>query len=338
MGPVVQLKTRRLFESINSAAPRLDMRLPLCLMEQNELRFWLESLHALNDCSLRESAGAERVVACDASASAAGAIYVDRAGHRHVATSVFSPREAAQSSTYRELITVLFALQSFSQFLKGKRVVFQTDNMGVTAIVRKGSGKSNLQAVAEQIYVFCTRNACSLEVVWVPREDNTEADEASRIVDFDDWGVRAKFFEICDKKWGPHTIDRFADHRNTKLPRFNSKFFVPGTEAVEAFACNWAWEMNWLTPPISLIIRTVKHLEDCRGRGTLAVPEWPTKAFFALLRPDGVAWAPFVKDVLRFPPGTRLFNPATQFTSVFNEEFSRSPFLFLLLDFSPQGL
>ena len=35
--------------------------------------------------------------------------------------------------------------------------------------------------------------------------------------------------------WGPHTIDRYVNVTITHLPRFNSRFRVPGNEAVDAF-------------------------------------------------------------------------------------------------------
>jgi hypothetical protein len=79
------------------------------------------------------------------------------------------------------------------------------------------------------------------------------------------------------------------------------------------------------------------HLRDSRAKGTLVVPEWPAQLFMALLRPKGV-WAHFVKNVISFPSGTLMFNTAAQRCSVFNDCFSRSPMLFLLLDFSPAGL
>ncbi len=389
LGPIVQLKTRRLYQQINSAIPSYNRRLLLSPEETGEIAFWLRNLSEMNVRSLQGRAGAARLVsnftapgdikvsevaptkrsndyashdrvgtasnsvhclrgsqssfcqqtvATDASATGAGAILIDHSGQKNVATAVFNDTEAAQSSTYRELKTVLFALHSFQSFLCNRRVKIQTDNTGVVAVVRKGSNKPELQTLAEEIFQFSVQYKCTLEPIWVPRNLNTEADEASRIVDYDDWGVRDVFFRLCDRRWGPHTVDRFADHRNAKCDRFNSKFHVPGSEAVDSFGCNWQTEMNWLCPPISQVARTVKHLAECQARGTLAIPEWQSKPFFTLLRRDG-NWAPGVRDRIRFPSGTRLFNNAAQETSVFNASFSQSPFLFLLLDYSsPPGL
>ncbi len=93
----------------------------------------------------------------------------------------------------------------------------------------------------------------------------------------------------------PHTVDRFADHRNSLLPRFNSRVFVSGTAGVDAFSFPWGAVMNWLCPPLSAISRTLKYMAQCGARGTLAVSEWPAQPWFALLRPSGAAWAPLVR-------------------------------------------
>jgi hypothetical protein len=49
------------------------------------------------------------------------------------------------------------------------------------------------------------------------------------------WGVTCEFFEFIDNMWGPHTIDRFANSGNTKVRRFNSRYWNPSSESVDAF-------------------------------------------------------------------------------------------------------
>ncbi len=339
VGPVVQLKTRQLYYNINLANRAYDRHVRLSEGEKAELNFWLENLCRLNVRSLGAGAGAVRLsLETDASNTGAGVICSDWRGQKDVAAATFSRPEAGQSSTYRELKTVLFGLRSFASNLRDQRVKIQTDNTGVVSIILKGSNKPLLQDLAERIHAFSVEFGCTLEPVWVPRAKNVDADAASRLLDFDDWGVRDQFFVLCDKRWGPHTIDRFADHRNAKLPRFNSRYFVPGTENVDAFASSWQGEVNWLCPPIHLLSRVVRYLAECQGKGTLALPDWPSLPCFALLRPDGSNWAPFVTDFLRFPVGTYIFQPASQIQSVFNSPFAQSPFLFLRLDFTPPGL
>ena len=48
-------------------------------------------------------------------------------------------------------------------------------------------------------------------------------------------GVTDGFFTFLNKVWGPFTIDHFASAEDNKLERFNSLFWNPGTERVNAF-------------------------------------------------------------------------------------------------------
>ena len=131
-----------------------------------------------------------------------------------------------------------------------------------------GSKKALLYAEALSIFSNCLHNHIALEPEWIPREANEQADYISRIVDLDDWQLNPAVFTKVDREWGPHTIDRFADENNKQLDRFNSRYWSPGTEAVDAFSCNWRQEVNWLCPPVHLIPRAIQHV----GRQQLKVP------------------------------------------------------------------
>jgi hypothetical protein len=64
--------------------------------------------------------------------------------------------------------------------------------------------------------------------------------------------------------WGPHTVDRFASNLNKKLIRYNSLFWNPNSEAVDTFTQNWRGEHNLIIPPVSLVIRAIKHIIYCK--------------------------------------------------------------------------
>ena len=110
---------------------------------------------------------------------------------------------------------------------------------------------------------------------WIPRDLNTEADCLSRIIDFDDYALNDDIFRMLDVRWGPHSVDRFACNYNTELARFNSGFYQPGAEAVDAYIQDWKYETdNWLVPAVSLIVRVINHLKLCKAEGSIVVPVW----------------------------------------------------------------
>ncbi|XP_071171021.1 uncharacterized protein [Mytilus edulis] len=195
----------------------------------------------------------ERIVFSDAS-EYAGAGYI--VGSNNVAHFMWDKSEKTKSSTWRELKAVSNILQSVHNQLSGKLVKIYTDNQNVTKIIRKGSMKSELQDIALDVFNICLDNNIVLEIEWIPRDKNIQADELSKIFDFDDWGVSDIIFKYFDRLWGPFNCDLFADSRNKKVSRFFSKFFTPGTSGVDAFAYDWSAFNNWIVPPIYLITRT----------------------------------------------------------------------------------
>ena len=100
------------------------------------------------------------------------------------------------------------------------------------------------------------------------------------------------------------TFDRFTSSYNTQLLRFNSRFWNPGTEAVDAFTCHWDQE---IIAPVYLIPRVIGHARKCRSVGTLVVPEWPSAPFWLILYPNGKDPGPFITACLfKGPPNTNM--------------------------------
>ena len=86
-------------------------------------------------------------------------------------------------------------------------------------------------------------------------------------------------FRFTVLTWGPHSVDRFANHVNAKLPPFNSRFWNPGSEGIDAFVMNWHGENNYVCPPICLILRVLHHMRNCKASDSLIVPLWHSAPF-----------------------------------------------------------
>lgn len=250
-----------------------------------ELDFWLNNISTLNSAKVGPKPSASRIVYSDASSTGYGGYVVDVSDE--ISHGQWRDDESSKSSTWRELKAVEMVMYSFEKKLSGHRVKWFTDNQAVARITTHGSMKIELQRIALDIFSFCVRHNISLEVEWVPRTQNERADFISRIVDHDDWSIADSVFEYFDMLWGPHSIDRFASFYNTKLPRFNSRFWNPGCEIIDAFTSDWSGENNWLVPPIHLIPRVIFHMMQSRASGTLICPQWFSAPFWPILFPDG---------------------------------------------------
>ena len=115
--------------------------------------------------------------------------------------------------------------------------------------------------------LFTSRRQIQLAMNWIPRDQNSQADFFSKIVDFDDYSVIDDVFFHLEELWDPHSVDRFACSYNAKLLRFNSRFLQLGAEAVDAFSQDWSSDNNWLVPATTLIGRVLCHMRDCKALG-----------------------------------------------------------------------
>ncbi|PFX28542.1 hypothetical protein AWC38_SpisGene6737 [Stylophora pistillata] len=77
-----------------------------------------------------------------------------------------------QSSTWRELHCVSFALKSFAHLLSGCDVKWFTDNQAVPSIVHSGSMKEHLHILALDIFQTAKDNTIDMEVEWIPHTQN----------------------------------------------------------------------------------------------------------------------------------------------------------------------
>ena len=50
--------------------------------------------------------------------------------------------------------------------------------------------------------------------------------------DTDNWSTNNESFNIISNKYGPFSVDRFANNLNKKVSKFNSKYFCPGTSTL----------------------------------------------------------------------------------------------------------
>ena len=230
--------------------------------------------------------------------------YVVELGNE-VSHGLWSEAEASLNSTWRELKAIHNVLLSFAAKLQGHKIKWFTDNQAVQSVVTNGSRRLHLQDGALSIFELCMRFSIRLEMEWIPRGENEQADFISRIIDFDDWKIDPHLFEYFDSLWGPHSVDCFASFYNAQIPRFFSRFWNPGSEAVDAFTVSWKGEICWWVPPLHLVIRVIKHARACSAVGTLVVPAWKSAPFWPVICPDGIHFASFIHqwEVVKYYDG-----------------------------------
>ena len=159
-------------------------------------------------------------------------------------------------------------------------------------IVNKGGPSQDLRDIAKAIWGLAFNHNIEIQVRHLSGVLNTHADRLSRIMDRFNWMLHPKLFQMLDHKWGPHSVDRFADSQNTQLPRFNSRYADPYSEAVDALAQeNWDKENNYVNPPFCLLPRVIETIIRQKAVATVIAPKW-----------EGQPWFQKMKRILIAPP------------------------------------
>jgi hypothetical protein len=330
IGDIARLRSRNLYAVLQAKTTWSD-NVYLTTDARQELVFWLDNVDSYNGRSLWRAPSAVRVIYSDASDTGYGSYVVEHGGH--VVHGQWSDVEAKKSSTWRELRAVTQTLRAIAHELSNHRVRWFSDNQNVVRIVQVGSRVEELQKEAVDIFKVAIAHNICLEPEWIPRTQNEFADYVSRIVDYDDWGLSLNAFALVEERWGPHTVDRFANDYNSKLPRFNSRFMVIGSEAVDAFTVSWRDENNYLCPPIYLIPRVLYHAQNCSCKGSLIVPEWQSAVFWPLLCDSSGNFVEFVTDFFYFPLVPGLFVEGKKGACLFRDGIPTSNLLALRIDF-----
>lgn len=107
--------------------------------------------------------------------------------------------EACKSSAWREMKAIEQALKALQNYLKGKTVKWLTGNQNCISIVKSGSMKTELYSLARSIFSTCTKRGISVGIQWIPRSENMLADDISKMIYWEDWGVSDEFFYIHER-------------------------------------------------------------------------------------------------------------------------------------------
>ena len=163
-------------------------------------------------------------------------------------------------------------------------------------IIKCGSNKTHIHSLALNIFHLTFDHNIHLEVFWVGREYNKEADKISKTTDFD---TTQRLIKILEQRWGKVSIDRFASDINRKSTRFTSRYLCPEREGINPFSFDWSNKVNLLVPPTYLTPRAIKHFLKSltKSKAILICPYWSLAPFWSLLASGHDTYFPFVKDV-----------------------------------------
>lgn len=256
-----------------------DSEVLLTKEAKQDLLRWRSAVAGWNGAPLGHKL-VEAQVETDASSWAWGAIYQNLE-----ASGQWTKQVASQHSNYRELLAIFMGLLSFKDLLRGLHVQILSDNVTSVAYLNQLGGPSQeMTMLTTTIWEVARQNGITLTARHLSGVLNGRADRMSRVVSPYEWRLNPRVFRVLDRKWGPHTVDRFASYENRQLERFNSLRWSPESEAIDAMAQNWQGENNFVISPFWMIPRILQLIEQQKCCATIVAPRWPGQHWFSRLQ------------------------------------------------------
>jgi hypothetical protein len=170
--------------------------------------------------------------------------------------------------------------------------------MNLLGIVNRGSSKLPLNTLARELFWFCLKFNIRLIIEWVPREENTMADEISKWLIPDDSSISRDYFNMLDHRWGPHTCDLFSSNNNNLCSKFYSIHWCRDMSGVDCSGFDWSDENCWIHPPFRIIGKVWRKLMKHGSKATIIIPLWTSSTWWHLIAPDSVHLSNYVVDWL----------------------------------------
>lgn len=155
---------------------------------------------------------------------------------------------------YKELLTVFIALQH--PRVKGQMINIISDNITTIAYINHFGGTRSpaLMKQATSIWNWCLRTGTRIRITYVPSAFNPADAPSRQLTGQLEWRISSPFFDLMDRKWGPHTVDLFASPDNHQLRRYMTWKPTSGAIGHDALQHHWRTLGNvYLCPPWNLL-------------------------------------------------------------------------------------
>jgi hypothetical protein len=277
--PAARFYLRELHD-VMSTRTSWEARVRLTRQAIRDLRWW-QHLGRADVSRAIWRAPEESTLHCDASRLAWGGV-LDGTVPAH---GMWTGRDRGRHINYLELLAVHRSISVFLEPLRGRSVLLWEDNMTVVHVLNNRTTRSPaLMRLLRRVWYLIDAAGITLNVRHIPTEENTWADALSRGSPLDELVLRPAAFASLERRFGPHTIDRYATYENAQLRRFNT--LLPDARSVGAGALSQRWEgeNNYVFAPASDLPRIAQLLHERPGVAcTVVAPYWPAQAWFQQL-------------------------------------------------------
>ena len=335
LGIICRIRSRYLLLTVAAAARVGNYSLIVSIRDRalSELRLWAGSLSHIPERPMRASLRPpDVVIESDASDHALGAIVTECFDPSLVNKRIWRrllPNEVAWGSTLREMTGYNHATEVLSRLtnLRGKVILIVGDAQSARFVFAKGGSQvvdneTGLLLITETLLDILSDSVGFETFHWKPREELTEVDALSKMVDRHDFGLRPAALKFVRKAFGSWDVDRFAAEHNATCPRFDSRLPCRSCEHADTFRAVWSGDVNFVLPPFHALGRVLTQIESHNARAILIIPEWPSTAWWR--RVWSGAWAPRVRAWRKLPPDSLISHNGEAF---FSDKFNACLFV-----------
>ena len=187
-----------------------------------------------------------------------------------------------------EIKAAYFALQCFSDQIKGKHVRLMVDNTTAVACINNMGTNHSYECnhMTFQLWKWCIDNNVWVSTAYIASSDNVVADKESRRSinpDIEYSLLKSEFTRVTSKLDFVPTVDLFANRLNAQLKSYVSFRPDPGAMAVDAFSLDWGNLKFYAFPPFCLLTKVIQKIIFDKAEGILIAPLWPTQPWYAML-------------------------------------------------------
>lgn len=198
----------------------------------------------------------------------------------------WAEEDAKNHINWLELKTILLAIKAFIHILKNNAVVIRSDNITAVSYVNKQGGtvSRSLCRLAMQIWTLCIDYNINPVATHVPGIDNSVADSLSRTTStIHKWTIRPEFIQPIFHLWGKPIVDVFATAQNTQCDLYCTRGGHDPHSLGDGLLLDWSTEYLYMFPPIPLISRVLRKIQDQHAQAILIAPWWPRQNWFPAL-------------------------------------------------------
>ena len=182
--------------------------------------------------------------------------------------------DQTESSTHRELLAVRQGLLKWEKPMSGQTITWLLDNQAAVKILKWGSMKPSLMALAITINDIVERADIELIPTWKDRtsEEIQIADRLGRgwTSNIDEYRISGWQFDEITQYYGLFDTDLFASNWSARTKSFVTKEPCNKALATDAFSISWSNDQVgrvWIHPPVQLLQKVFEKilLEDVCG-------------------------------------------------------------------------